>query len=109
MAALHDNPAVSVEATGAWASDWQLFDDLESARQRVVSIWVWAPLEVTLRRLVGRATGKVPVAEQEARWIWSAACEQAEHRRFDLVLDTSQLSEEDLPRTLAPLATLLST
>ena len=105
--ALLDNPVVSIEATGAWSSDWQLADDLEAAGQRVVRVWVFAPLEITLHRLGERTTRKVRVSEDEARWIWAAARDQAETRRFDLALDTSQLTERDLPGALIPLSRML--
>jgi shikimate kinase len=105
--ALQEHQAVSVEATGAWSSDWQLADDLEAAGYRVARVWVFAPLEVTLKRLARRTTRKAPVTEDEARSIWTRATEQAEHRRFDLVLDTTKVREDDLRRALAPLATRL--
>jgi gluconate kinase len=103
-AALEEGPAVSVEATGAWDSDWQLADDLASAGQEVLRVWVGAPLEVTLRRLAARTTRKAPVDPREARRIWAAARERAVHHRFDLVLDTGELREEDLVGAVAPLA-----
>jgi predicted kinase len=53
---------VSVEATGAWDSDWTLADRLGAAGCRVLSVWVTAPLEVTLDRLAHRRTRKVPVS-----------------------------------------------
>jgi len=99
--------AVSVEATGAWDTDWQLADDLTTAGERVVRVWVFAPLEMTLRRLADRTTRKAPVTEDDARWIWTTACERADHRQFDLVIDTSQLRETDLSQAIAPIAGLL--
>jgi predicted kinase len=57
---------VSVEATGAWASDWTLADDLAADGYRVLRVWVTAPLEVTLDRLAHRRSGKVPVAVSSA-------------------------------------------
>ena len=44
MAALRDHAAVSVEATGAWDTDWQLALDLQTAGARILRIWVCAPL-----------------------------------------------------------------
>jgi shikimate kinase len=106
--ALHTSPAVSVEATGAWASDWQLASDLEDLGHRVLTVWVSAPLELTLRRLAERTAPTVPVTPAEVRAIWTAANDRARTHTFDLVLDTSDVGTEDLPRALAPLAAQLS-
>jgi len=43
VAALDTHPLVSVEATGAWDSDWRLADDLEARGVRVLRVWVSAP------------------------------------------------------------------
>ena len=43
--ALARHALVSVEATGAWDSDWRLADDLEVAGARVLRVWVSAPRE----------------------------------------------------------------
>ena len=51
---------MTVEATGAWDSDCMLADRLAAAGCRVLSVWVTAPLEVTLQRLAGRPSRKVP-------------------------------------------------
>jgi hypothetical protein len=108
LSAVRTWPAVSVEATGAWTSDWKLATDLKAAGQRVVCVWIFAPLEVTLRRLAARSAPRAPVTEDEARSIWTAACRRAERHDFDLVLDTSRLRPDDLPSALAPLTTMLS-
>jgi shikimate kinase len=105
--ALELHEVVSVEATGAWASDWQLLDDLEAANIGVLSVWVCAPLDLTLRRLAARNDPKVPVTSDEARWIWAEATQRARHRRFDLRLNTGELEEADLLRALVPLVALL--
>lgn len=106
--AVGTNDAVSVEATGAWDSDWQLADGLEARGHRVLRVWIFAPLEITLHRLADRTTRKVAVTESEARWLWRNACDRAQHRSFDLELDTSQLGEDDLPRAVTPLGALLT-
>ena len=108
IAALQRESAVSVEATGASDSDWRLTDDMTAAGQRVMSVWVIAPLKVTLDRLARRTTRKAPVTEDEARSIWIAACARAEHHRFDLVLDTHHLRRQDLPKAVRQLADMLS-
>lgn len=106
-AKLELHSTVSVEATGAWASDWQLAEDLEAAGIRVFRVWVHAPLELTLQRLATRTHPKVPVTSHEARWIWAEATRRARDRRFDLRLDTDQLDQTDLPNAVLPLAAVL--
>jgi shikimate kinase len=98
------HPRVSVEATGAWDSDWMLADRLAAARCRVLPVWVFAPVEVTLRRLAGRRGRKVPVSVQDARWIHAEATRRAAGRPFTAVVDTSGPPD---PGKLAALVTLL--
>lgn len=107
LSALRNDAAVSVEATGAWNSDWQLADDLTAAGHRVVRVWVSAPCQVTLSRCARRTTVKAPVTVDEARWIHKAASEQARRRAFELVVDTGRCPEAELSRILAPIAALL--
>jgi hypothetical protein len=99
---LRTSATVSVEATGAWDSDWQLIRDLEDRGHRVLTVWASAPLEVTLQRLAERAGPTVPVTQVEARAIWTAANDRASSHVFDLALDTSDIRREDLPHALAP-------
>lgn len=82
--ALGDHAAVSVEATGAWDSDWILADRLTAAGYRVLQVWVTGPLEVTLDRLAHRRGRlahrrgrKVPVTAEEAQWIHGKATRRA--------------------------------
>lgn len=84
---------VSVEATGAWDSDWTLADHLAAAGYRVVPVWVTAPLEVTLDRLARRRSRKVPVSAQEARWIHAEATRRAATHVFTAVVDTAGAPE----------------
>jgi cytidylate kinase len=84
-----DDRVVSVEATGAWDSDWTLADRLSAAGYRVVPVWVTAPLEVTLDRLARRRSRKVPVTAEEARWIHGEATRRAATRSFAAVIETS--------------------
>ena len=108
MAALRDSGAVSVEATGAWDTDWQLARDLQAAGARVLRVWVCAPLQVTLDRLASRtATGKVPSTLDEARTIYRNARARARDQSFDLTLDTGTSGREDLAAVLAPLGSSL--
>ena len=64
VAALDTHPLVSVEATGAWDSDWRLADDLEARGVRVLRVWVSAPKHVTLQRLEERTARRVPVCRR---------------------------------------------
>jgi shikimate kinase len=105
--ALAEHEAVSVEATGAWDSDWQLAEDFEAQGQQVLQVWVWAPLDVTLCRLATRGERRVAITMDEARSLWLASSDQASSRHFQLVLDTSQLEPHDLDHATAPLAALL--
>lgn len=106
-AALRDNAAVSVEATGAWDSDWQLALDLEAIPARVLRVWVSAPLEVTLDRLARRTSSKAPTTPDEARWIYDMSRARAASQQFDLSLDTGLLRHDEIPDALAPMAAAL--
>jgi chloramphenicol 3-O-phosphotransferase len=101
---LRTHPAVSVEATGAWDSDWQLARNLELSGVDVLRVWVFAPLDTSLDRLARRTTRKEPTTLDEARWIHQNTSERARHQRFDLTLDTSVISPGDVSRVLAALA-----
>ncbi len=98
------HPRVSVEATGAWDTDWMLADRLAAAECRVLPVWVSAPVEVTLRRLAARRGPKVPVSVQDARWIHAEATRRAAGRSFAAVVDTSGAPD---PGKLTALVTLL--
>lgn len=89
--ALEAHPAVSVEATGAYDSDWLLLDHLLDAGVRAIPVWVWAPEDIALDRLAARtAERSVPVSKEEARRIHRAASNQAERRTFCATFDTSE-------------------
>ena len=60
LRAVGEHPLVSVEATGAWDSDWMLADRLAGSGCRVLLVWVTAPLEVTLQRLAAGAGADLP-------------------------------------------------
>lgn len=70
--ALREHDAVSVEATGALDSDWQLAEDFEAQGQQVLKVWVWALLALTLRRLATR--GRVPGPDHHGRGEVHVAC-----------------------------------
>jgi hypothetical protein len=88
--ALARHALVSVEATGAWDSDWRLADDLEVAGVRVLRVWVSAPREVAMGRLAGRTSRRVPVSAEEASWIYDQATARAAGRRLDAWIDTGR-------------------
>lgn len=83
---------VSVEATGAYDTDWLLLEHLAVTGVRTVPIWVWAPEQVAIERLRERdATAKVAVSEREARRIHRAATKKARGRPFVVTFNTSML------------------
>ncbi len=101
--ALERHDAISVEATGAWESDWQLARDIVAQGHRVVRVWVYAPLAVTLRRLQGRRN-RVPVPREEARRIHDLAVARAVDAPFDVLIDTtSEATSEDALRRIVGL------
>ena len=91
--ALDRYPLVSVEATGAWDSDWMLADQFTASGVRVLTVWVTAPLEVTLDRLSRRTTRRVATSPAEARRIHAEATRRAATRRFDATIDTSGVED----------------
>jgi hypothetical protein len=88
--ALAGQALVSVEATGAWDSDWRLADDLEAGGARVLRVEVWAPKQVAMARLAWRTRRRVPVPAEKASWIYDQATARAAGRRLDARLDTSR-------------------
>jgi chloramphenicol 3-O-phosphotransferase len=102
--AVAQHARVSVEATGAWESDWMLADRLVAAGCPVLPVWVTAPVEETLQRLADRRGRTVPVTVEEARWIHAEGTRRAAGRSFTAIMDTSGPPD---PGRLRPLATLL--
>jgi shikimate kinase len=92
---LLDCPSVSVEATGAWDSDWLLIGHLRDRGVTVVTVWVSARLEQSLARLETRGTRKVPTSTETARWYYESATRRAGGYPFDLIVDTSQDQDEE--------------
>ena len=104
--ALAGHDLVSVEATGAWASDWQLAHDLTARGVRVLRVWVSAPKEVADRRLQTRTTPRVSATADEASWIYDAATARAASVRFDLKIDTSSgMGPAQIIEAVRPLVT----
>jgi hypothetical protein len=86
--ALVQHGLVSVEATGAWDSDWHLADDLEGAGARVLRVWVSAPGRWRWAGWSTRTSRRVPVPAQEASRIYDQATARAAGRRLDVRADT---------------------
>jgi shikimate kinase len=105
VAALDTHELVSVEATGAWDSDWRLADDLQATGIRVLRVWVWVPKQIALQRLADRTTRRVPVSAHEASWIYDQATAKAAGRRLDAQIDTAR--PQDPASVLAVLGPLL--
>jgi hypothetical protein len=105
VAALDTYELVSVEATGAWDSDWRLAEDLQAKGNRVLRVWVSAPKQIALQRLADRTTRRVPVSAQEASWIYDQATAKAAARRLDARIDTAK--PQDPALVLAVLGPLL--
>jgi gluconate kinase len=105
VAALHTHEVVSVEATGAWDSDWRLADDLQATGIRVLRVWVSTAKQIALQRLADRTVRRVPVSAQEASWIYDQATTKAAGRRLDAQIDTA--SPQDPALVLAVLGPLL--
>ena len=96
---------MSVEATGAWDSDWRLADDLEARGVRVLRVWVSAPKQIALQRLADRTARRVLVSAQAASWIYDQATLQATGRRLDARIDTGE--QQDPASVVAVLRPLL--
>ena len=103
LSAVADSRAVSVEATGAWESDWKLPDELAAKGIRTKKVSIWAPLEVCMARLHARPFPP-PIPDEEATWIHITSTRQAALRSFDLRLDTSsELVPADVVRAVRDL------
>ena len=87
--ALAGSDSVSVEATGAWDSDYQLAQDLEAVGHRVIRVWLKAPEETTILRLITRPPKKLPISEADARWIYASSIARAAREHWDLDVDLS--------------------
>ena len=105
VAVLDTHQLVSVEATGAWDSDWRLADDLEVRGVRVLRVWVSAPKQLALQRLADRTIRRVPVSAREADWIYDQATTKAAGRHLDARIDTGK--QHDPASVVAVLQPLL--
>jgi hypothetical protein len=104
LRALAEDPVVSVEATGAWDSDWRLADDLAGAGVRVLRVLVCATEQESLLRLCSRGGGRAPVSDQEAAWIYQASTARTAGASWDAKICTSgEPSPDAVVAALSPL------
>ena len=102
--ALAEHDVVSVEATGAWDSDYRLGEHLERKGHRVLRVWVTTSEDESIARLKARTSRRVPVDEAEARRIYSAATSRARREHWDATIDTTGARDSELPaRIIGPL------
>jgi shikimate kinase len=98
--ALARHPAVSVEITGGWESDYKLIRSAEDRGHRVLRVWISAPLDESLKRLGARRTKKVPVSEADARAEYARAISRAAREQWDARFDTSGDEQPDAAASL---------
>jgi hypothetical protein len=98
--ALARYPAVSVEITGAWESDYKLAHNVQQRGHRVLRLLISATLEETLARLRTRTSRKVPVSDDEARATYVQARNRARREHWDARLDTSGTEQPDKAATV---------
>jgi shikimate kinase len=81
---------VSVEVTGEWESEYTLMRRLAEAGHRVIRVWLTAPEDEVIERLIGRTRPRrLPATEAEARDVYRRGAERAARERWDLTLDVS--------------------
>lgn len=88
-AALKRFPVVSVEATGAWDSDWKLPKLLEEEGHNLLTIRINAPRSLVMSRLKNREEPRVLVSEQESDWIWDQVELNSKRHSVDLEVNGS--------------------
>ena len=89
VSALREHPAISVEMTGAWESDYKLCVQLEKLGHRVIHTSLIAPEEETISRLQLRRGGRDSTTELEARAIFKSAVARGQNEEWDAVVDMS--------------------
>jgi shikimate kinase len=82
-------PLLSVEVTGAWASDFELARRLVTTGVMVRWVRVRAGLAESLHRLASRTSSKVPTSEDEARWLYEESARRLDQQWVDAVIDTT--------------------
>jgi len=81
---------VSVEVTGEWESEYKLIRRLEEAGHATVRIWLTAPEDEVIERLMARTRARrLPATETEARGVYRRGAARAARELWDLTLDVS--------------------
>jgi adenylate kinase family enzyme len=86
---LETHKAVSLEATGAWDSDWTLSALLKDAGHDVVTIRLLIDRATAMARFSAREDARVPVSVSEAQRIWKEADARRQRRKVDLEIDAA--------------------
>jgi len=93
---LEAHARVSVEVTGEWDSEYKLMGRLEEAGHRTVRVWLTAPEDEVIDRLMGRTRPRrLPATEAEGRGVYRRGAERAARERWDLTLDISGAPKPD--------------
>lgn len=87
--ALETHKAVSLEATGAWDSDWTLPGLLMDAGHTVITIRLLIDHATAMARLSARQETRVPVSASEAERIWNEANARRKSQNVDLEIDAA--------------------
>jgi adenylate kinase family enzyme len=87
--ALEAHKAVSLEATGAWDSDWNLPGLLKDAGHTVITVRLLVDRATAMTRLSNRKEARVPVSVSEAQRIWKEADARRQRRKVDLEIDAA--------------------
>jgi gluconate kinase len=84
---LETHDAVSLEATGAWDSDWKLPGLLKGAGHDVITIRLLIDHAIAMTRLSTRKEARVPISASEAEHIWKEAAARRNSQNVDLEID----------------------
>jgi shikimate kinase len=87
--ALETRNAVSLEATGAWDSDWKLPELLKDAGHDVITIRLLIDPATAMSRLSTRKEERIPISASEAEHIWKAADARRGKQKVDLEIDAT--------------------
>jgi hypothetical protein len=80
---------ISVEATGAWDSDWKLARLMEDEGHKVLKFRINVPRSLATARLQNRQEARVLISNEEANWIWDQVELSHESHPVDLEIDGS--------------------
>jgi gluconate kinase len=87
--ALRTRNVISIEATGAWDSDWKLPALLKDAGHDVITIRLLIDRATAMTRLSTRKEARVPVSASEADRIWKEADVRRRTQTVDLEIDAA--------------------